>query len=199
MSGSIAQTPRRALLVDALTRAATEGGYSEVSVERVAGYAGLTVDDFHAEFEDLDQCLLAALESFLDRLVSHMEDSWEAGEDWPHQVKSAIRAGVDFIMELEGLSRVFLVDQSGPAAVELRLAAIGHAAEALRGARASYPVAAKYPEIMEQTLVSGVVLVVSRKLLAEEASLSSRLAEEVVELVLTPYLGRREAHRIAAE
>jgi hypothetical protein len=43
-----------------------------------------------------------------------------------------------------------------------------------------------------------VVLVVSGKLLAEEGSLSPKLAEELVELVLTPYLGRREGHRIAA-
>jgi AcrR family transcriptional regulator len=199
MKGSIAQPREKALFVDALTRAAAESGYTGVTVDRVADYAGLTPDDFYAHFEDLDQCLLAALEHFLDRLVNHMDGARDEGADWPQQVKLGIRAGVDFIMELERLSRVFLVEQSGPAAVELRLAAIGHAAEALRGARASYPVAAKYPEIMEQTLVSGVVLVVSRKLLAEEASLSSRLAEEVVELVLTPYLGRTEANRIAAE
>ncbi len=198
MLGSAVPGEHRAVFVDALTRAASESGYAEISLERVSDYAGLAPDDFYEHFEDLDQCLLAALELYLKRLHGHMDEAWQEVDGWPYQVKASIGAGVDFIMELECLSRIFLVDQSGPAAVELRLRAIGKAAHALRKARSIYPAAARYPEIMEQTLVNGVVLVVSGKLLAEEASLSDDLAEELVELVLTPYLGRREGHRIAA-
>jgi AcrR family transcriptional regulator len=198
MLGSVAHGEQKALFVDALTRAASESGYAEISLERVADYAGLAPDDFFEHFEDLDQCLLAALELYLERLHDHMDDAWQEVDGWPYQVKAAIGAGVDFIMELECLSRIFLVDQSGPAPVELRLGAIGKASDALRKARSIYPSAARYPEIMEQTLINGVVLVVSGKLLAEETSLSDQLAEELVELVLTPYLGRREGHRIAA-
>jgi hypothetical protein len=128
-----------------------------------------------------------------------MDDAWVDDDEWPAQVKASIDAGVAFLMEVESVSRLFLVEVTGPAAMELRLGAIRQGASALRSARNLYPRAARYPEIMEQTLVSGVVLVVFETLLAEETSLSADLSRELVELVLTPYIGSGEAARIAAD
>jgi AcrR family transcriptional regulator len=197
MLGSVASPSHRELFVDALTRAATESGYGDLDVDRIADYAGLPVEKFYDEFATLEQCRIAALERFIDRLSSHMEEECSGDEDWPIQVKAAILAGLDFISELDVASRLFLLDASGPAASERRLVSIRRAADALKPGRGLYRVAADYPVIMEQTLVTGVVLVVLGHLLAEEASLSPQRKTEVVELVLTPYLGTREARRIA--
>lgn len=200
MLGSVTQAEERALFVDALTRAAAESGYTGVTIERVANYAGRPADDFFNHFVDLDHCLLGSLERFLERLQEEMDDAWvDAEGSWPGRMKASIQAGVNFIMELECASRVFLVEQSGPAATEMRFAAVDGIARKLRPARELYPVAAHYPEIMEETLVAGVVLVISGALLAETPAFPEKLSEELVELVLTPYIGRREAHRIAGE
>lgn len=199
MLGSVANLSREALLLDALIRAASESAYANIDVDRVARYAGLSSEDFYAEFEDLEHCLVASFDRYLERLRAHMNDAWESSSDWPRNVRNSILAGVEFVMQLDGASRTFLVDQSGPVAIELRMRAVSEAAAVLRLARASYPAAAHYPEIMEQTLIGGVVLGLLGNLLAEEPAISSMRSAELVELVLTPYVGSRQAHLIATE
>lgn len=198
MLATASRAEERALLVDAFTRAAATEGYDDVTVEQVARYAGRSPDDFFGHFDGLDQCLLAALERFLERLYEEMEGAFmeERGE-WPLRMKAAIEAAVGFAMELDSASRLYLIELSGPAATELRLEMVHQIARALRPARDLYPVAADYPEIMEETLVAGVVLVISGALLEETSSIPAKLSEELVELVLTPYVGRKEAHAVA--
>jgi AcrR family transcriptional regulator len=197
------QTPsgdRRLRLTAALTRASTEWGYLAVAVDRIARYAGLTVDDFHEHFASKDECLLAAFERFLERLFSHVNDECRSAGDWPEKVKTVIEAGFEYVAELEGTARLFVVDakSAGPAAIELTAASIGRAATRLKHGRLLYPMSAGMPDPTEGTLVAGVVMIASVHLLAEEAYMLPELAPEAVEMVLTPYIGRHEARRLAA-
>lgn len=199
MLGSIVRSPREALLLDAFIRAASESDYAAIEVERVVCYAGLKEEDFRAEFADLDHCFLASFDRYLERLRQHMEDAWTEADEWPARVRATVRAGAEFVMQLGTASRTFLIDLSGPAAIEMRMRAVADAAEALRAARGRYPVAAAYPEMMEQTLVGGVLLGLLERLLAEEPRVPGALTDELVELVLTPYLGTRRAREVATE
>jgi len=189
----------RERLIAAFTRTVAERGYETVTVERVVSQAGLTVEDFHRHFSDRDQCLLAAYDDFVVRLMTHVEAACKGEDDWVDSIKAAIGAGLGFFGELASTSRFFMVEAmgSGPAAIERRFATIDLLAEPLRRGRELYPAAAALPAATEQTLVAGIVLLVSVHLLAEDLDALSRLEPDVVELVLTPYLGRREAQRVS--
>lgn len=189
----------RALLIDAFTKAVAERGYANVSVERVSSEAGLSPQVFFENFDSKAQCLLAAYDTFVDRLFSHAVRASARQSTWPEQVKAATGAILDFFSEVESASRVFTVEApgAGAAAFERRITSIDRFAALLRSGRERYPAAAVLPGATEQVLVAGFELLVTMHLLAEEGSVLPRLQPELVELLLTPYLGDSEARRVA--
>jgi len=183
-----------------MTRSAAERGYANTTVDQVASYAGVSRETFFRYFSGTDQCLVAAYDSFFERLMSHIEAACAPGDPWPIQVKTGIGASLTFFAEVASTGRVFAVEamSAGPAAIERRFASVDRVAELLRRGREYNPAAADLPAATERTLVAGIALLISVHLLAEEAYLLPSKESELTELVLTPYLGSREAKRIAA-
>jgi AcrR family transcriptional regulator len=196
---SIAISEVRGRLTDALTRVATECGYDAVDVEQIAQAAGVSVDEFHREFDSKDQCLLAAYDRFVERMLEHIGEGCEEAETWLEKVKLTIESAFEFLAELEGPARLFTIDtkRAGPAALERSCTSIDSAALRLKHGRLIFPVAANMPEPTERTLVAGVVMTAAIHLLAEEADQLERRAPECVEMILTPYIGARRARFIA--
>jgi AcrR family transcriptional regulator len=191
----------RERLADALTRAAAEYGYGAVDVDMIVRYAGLTAEDFDRHFESIDQCLLAGLDRFMERLYAHVEEACGEGGDWPGRVKASVTSAIEFISELEAVSRLFEVEavRLGEVVLERRSGAVEAAALRLKHGRLLYPRAADLPDAMERTLVTGIVFIVRRTLLHEDARTElPLLAPEFVEMVLTPYLGTGPAREAAA-
>jgi AcrR family transcriptional regulator len=194
-------TPREASerLTDAITRIASECGYPAVEIEQITSSAGLPVDAFHEHFSNKDQCLLLAYDRFLAHMLEHIEEACEGASDWPDKVKLTIEAAFEYVVELEAVARMFVVDAMSTRAAgeERRCASIDSAALRLKHGRLLYPRAADYPDAMERTLVSGVVMIGFTHLLSEDADTLPGLIPEAVELVLTPYVGSGPARDIA--
>lgn len=190
----------RERLADAATRAAAECGYPAIDIEQIVQYADVSVDDFHRHFSGKDECFLVAYERFLARMFEHIDEACEAATDWPDKVKITIESAFGFVAELEEVARLFAVDKkgAGPGAIALTLEAIDSAALRLKHGRLLYPESDYMPDTTERTLVGGVVLIASEHLLAEDAHRLPGFATEAAEMVLTPYLGSREARRVAA-
>ena len=68
----------------------------------------------------------------------------------------------------------------------------------LRAGRQHYPDATDLPEITEQVLVGGIACLIGGALLDEDYERVAALEPELVEFLLTPYVGGDEAKRIAA-
>jgi AcrR family transcriptional regulator len=186
-------------LTDAVTRIASEGGYPSVDIEQITSSAGLSVDAFHEHFSNKDQCLLGAYDRFLGDMLEHIEEACEEATDWPEKVKITIEAGFDYVVELEAVARLFVIEamNTGAAGVERRCASIDSAALRLKHGRLLYSRSADYPDAMERTLVAGVVMIALTHLLSEDAGSLPGLVPETVEMVLTPYVGSRSARSIA--
>jgi AcrR family transcriptional regulator len=189
----------RERLTDAVTRIATEYGYAGVGVEQIARQAGVSVEEFHRHFAGKDQCLLAAFDRFIERMLEQIDEACAGAESWPEKVKLTIESAFDFIAEVHGAARFFAVDarRTGPAALERSCSAIESAALRLKHGRLLFPAAADKPVSTERTLVAGVVMIASIQLLGEEADQLPGLAPEAVEMVLTPYVGARRARFLA--
>ncbi|HEY7255180.1 MAG TPA: TetR/AcrR family transcriptional regulator [Solirubrobacterales bacterium] len=187
-------------LTDAATRLATDRGYEALRAEAIAEAAGLSIEDFRRHFDGESQCLLAAYDRFIERLLDHVEEASAAVDSWPEKVKVTIEAGFQFVCELEPVARMFAVEsvRIGPAAIHRRLRSIDRAARVLERGRSIYPTTEGMPSTTERTLVAGVVAIAAQHLLAEEASDLSRIEVEAVEMVLRPYVGPAEARSVAA-
>jgi AcrR family transcriptional regulator len=195
----MARPDDRHRLIEAATRIATERGFDALDAEVLARATGLTPTDFHRYFDNVDQCILAAFDQFFERLLEHVSEASEGVAGWPEKVRATIVAGLEFITELEPVTRLFAVDAlcAGPGLIERRIAYIERGADRLKAGRELYPDAADLPGSMERTLVAGVVMLATTYLLGEEASRLAEVESEMVAMVLTPYLGI-EGARLAA-
>jgi AcrR family transcriptional regulator len=192
---------RRARLVAAFSKAAAEQGYSRLDVSTVARYGGVSVAEFEEHFQSVEQALVAAQEAFLERLWLDIEAACEGAGEWPEKVRDAVAAVIDSLVEASAIARVFAIEAPGVsfAAAERQYAALNCLAAVLRVGRRSYTRAASLPDSSERALVGGTVSIVCEHLLAEDPTAIPRLRGELVELLLSPYLGEEEARRVAAQ
>jgi len=192
-------TDERDLLIAVITKAATEYGYDALTVEFVVRRAGLTEAAFYEHFADMRRSLLVAQDRFFERFWTHVMEACDAHREWPAQVRAALDAAIDFLAEAPAYARVFAIEAAaaGPVATERQLSLIERLSSRLREGRANYPDAATLPQSTEQAVIGGIASLISGHLLAEEAYLLHALEPELLELLLTPYLGRSEARRRA--
>lgn len=197
-SGSPPQAQRKRL-IDAFIKVAAERGYAQTEVSEVAVVAGLSPDDFHAHFANKRECLSAAHDAFFGRLLAETAAAVDRDREWPLQVRDAVGAALEFVEETASRARFFTVEVlvAGPLMVERYASALEHVVPLLREGRKHFPAAAGMPEMTEPVLIGGVAFLVQRYLLAEERLRLARLEPELVEILLTPYVGREEAKRIA--
>lgn len=188
----------RARLLAAVAKAAGEQGYEQVTVERVARYAGVADVVFFQHFESREQALIAAYDSFVERLWDEAVGACAGTAPWPAQVRGAIAAVIGSLTEASAIARAFLVEAtaSSIAGAERQIAAMDRFAGLLREGRDASR-SHGLPEATERTLVGGIASIVSGCLLAEDPQALPALEPQLVELVLIPYVGIDEARRVA--
>lgn len=143
---------------------------------------------------------MAAQDVFLDRIWLEVVGACQAPTDWPERVRSALGSAIAAVTEASSLARVFAVEASTAslAAVERQYAMIDRFASLLGEGRNLYPRAASLPASTEQALIGGIFSILSGHLLAEDPGAISAVEADLVELLLTPYIGEGEAKRISA-
>jgi AcrR family transcriptional regulator len=189
----------RERLIDAFTRVASDRGYEQVTIEEITAAAGVSRTMFFDQFDSKRQCLTAAYDAFFERLTVQARDAGRAEETWPASVRAGVGASLEFLSETNSRARLFMVEgiAGGLPLLERRFALMGRLAQLLKGGRKLHPPAGKLPPSTEWFLVGGVFTRVSAHLLAEESGALLALEPEVVEHVLTPYIGAYEARRVA--
>jgi AcrR family transcriptional regulator len=191
---------QRQRLVAAISKAASEHGYAKLTVDQVLHYSGVSQATFDIHFESKEQGLIAAQDAFLDRLWLDVVSACDSPAGWPLKVRAALAAILTSLVEADNLARVFAVEAAAAslAAAERQFAVLDQFATLLRGGRHLYPNAASLPDATERALVGGIASIVSGHLLMEDPQAIPALEEQLVELVLIPYLGEGEARRVAA-
>jgi TetR/AcrR family transcriptional regulator len=191
----------RELLVAAVARAAAEHGYFRLTVDQVIRYAGVSRAAFDAHFESLEQAVVAAQDAFLGRLHEEVAAACHGDAEWPANVRAALSAGLDYLVEASTLARVFVIEAAAAslAARERQFATMDGFSELLRAGRRHYPDSADMPPMIERALIGGIASIVSDRLLSEEPRALVALEPQLAEFILVPYLGRAEARRVAED
>jgi AcrR family transcriptional regulator len=186
-------------MINAFTRIASERGWAETTVDEVAAAAGTTVDEFHRSFSNLRQCLSAAHDAFFRRLAAEVAAAVDDADEWPLRVRDAVAATLEFVAETATRARFFTVDalSAGPMILERETSELARVATAMREGREHSRSAAELPPLTEEILVLGAACLLRGVLLGEDPLPLERLRTELVEVLLSPYLGPAEASRIA--
>lgn len=137
-------------------------------------------------------------ESAAARLLDDVERACADGEDWPRGVRAAIVAVLARLSEEPELGRLLLFEpyDAGRGAQLRHQQTLDRLARLLRAGRRQTG-SEELPEHLEEGLVSAMAFFVGRRVAGNRTDVLPTLAPELTSLVLSPYVGREEADRLA--
>lgn len=83
---------RRDALLRAMLEELVARGYREASVDAARRAAGVSTAEFAGEFADKDDCLFAAYDRLVERMVATATSECGAAEPWPERVRAGLGA-----------------------------------------------------------------------------------------------------------
>jgi AcrR family transcriptional regulator len=192
---------QRERLIAGMAEAIGEHGYAGTTVSHITAHAAVSRRTFYEHFSSKDECFVAAYDSVMSGLQGRMSQGFEEAADWPHAIRSGVRAMLDFLATEPTLAQLCMVESfvAGPVVLERYDAMVQSFIPYFRRGRAGLqPEAlALLSPTTEEALVGGMISLVSRRIIAGQTSSLESLLPDLVEFILTPYLGGAEAAAIA--
>lgn len=175
-----------------------EEGYTALVVGAVTARAGVSRSTFYKLFDDKLDCVLAAQRRAVEALGQTIAWACAAEQDWPRGVANGIGAALAFADRFPGEAHLILASSqmaSEPALSRQGLSVHERLLELLREGAQHHPGARSPSVLAEQAAVGAAMSIVSSSLAAGEIDALAEHQADLVEIVLTPYLGGEEARR----
>jgi AcrR family transcriptional regulator len=191
---------QRERLLAATSAIFAEQGYASLSIGAVIARAGVSRSTFYKLFEDKADCVLAAQRRALEALGQTIAWACAAEQDWPHGVARALDATLAFATRFPGEARLVLASNqaaSEPALARQGLTVNERLIELLRAGARRHPGVGSPQGVSEQAALGAALSIVASFVVAEEFDALAERRAELVEILLTPYLGCEEAKRVA--
>jgi AcrR family transcriptional regulator len=185
-------------LLEAVVAATAEFGYAGLTVARIVREAGTTPASFNAHFADKQAAVEAAYQRLFERYLDRLLRTCSVQSSWPLKVKVGIGTTLDMAaaspVEARFLVEAMVGSWDFPGGM---IDSRDRLARLLVAGRTETPHGAELPGVTESALVGGIAGVIAGQLRAGEAKQLPALAPQLVQLTLTPYLGRDEAAEVA--
>jgi AcrR family transcriptional regulator len=121
LPGDLVRAVQRERLLAAMVSTATEVGYSTLTVQNVLTRAGISRPTFYEQFEDKEDCFLAAFDASAARMRECIEATASgAGPGWRDQLRSGIAELLRFIAEEPEEARMVIVEARASSPTGLR-------------------------------------------------------------------------------
>jgi AcrR family transcriptional regulator len=191
---------QRERLLAALAQTVAARGYKATTITEIVKAASVSSKAFYENFDSKEECFLAAFQAVVDHLRDVVAAAVAPYDDWSHAVIAALAALLDFFEAEPELARLCLVEPvtATPAIAARFRAEVVACIPYLEPGRGESAEAATLPDSTEDSLLGGLVVLTSRSILTGSGSLP-QLLPDLVEFVLSPYLGPERARALALE
>jgi AcrR family transcriptional regulator len=178
---------QRERLVAGTIAAVAADGFRDTGVTAISAASGVSRRTFYTYFKDKEECFLATYDLFEGHLFAVMADESEK-RTWPEQVRRRVRALIDLYAANPDLVRFSLAaPPSAGGAIDARARSfLERLVDALC---AGHPGEAS--EVERGALAGTIAAILIARV--EDGDPLPDAAAELVELVLSPYLGRTRA------
>jgi AcrR family transcriptional regulator len=195
---------QRLRLLDGVMRATAGRGFSEVRVADILGHAGVSRKTFYENFDDKEECLLAAYDSEMGELLKVAAEAFgdPALTSWPVRARAGLIAFLKRLSENPEASRVCFIDVigAGEKAIIKREATLRNFTYFIDAARGESD--NEVPGRTAFALLGGLSEMISSELLHGNPEQLEELAPDLVYLMCLPFLGpakaRKERERTSA-
>lgn len=192
---------QRARIIAALAEETAAQGYRAVTVADIVRRAGIARNTFYDNFASKEDCFLAAQDYAAQEALRRVVEAAEKVESWQGRVRTGLAAFLAAIAAEPALARMCFVEalSAGPAAIERYESSLQAFIPLFRIGRKVSPHGEELPETLEEAITGGVFWVLYQRIIAGETERIEEILPELLEFVLTPYVGAEAAKRVAQE
>jgi AcrR family transcriptional regulator len=190
---------QRERIVDATAAIVAEKGLAGLTIPEIARRANVSHQTFYEMYPTKDDAFLGAQKVGLHQALGIAVQAYEAqGEDWPMGVAAGIRALLDYLASEPAHAHLTVVDTfaASPLAIEIRDTGL-HAFAAYLQPGYHYASSHSVPGIAPEAIAGGIWQVLHNHIEHERVEDIASLAPQLVYVALAPFLGGKEAGRIA--
>lgn len=191
---------QRERLIAGLAEAIAENGYSGTTIAHITRHAAVSRRTFYEHFSSKDECFVAAYDVAIERIRECVTAACEeaSGEEWPRRVGAATAALLQLLSDDPALASITLVEglRAGREVYDRYQGALDSFVGYLHEGAPSAPQGGEVPEATGEAVVGGIASLLGRRILAGEAERLSELFPEILEFILSAYLGAEQARRI---
>ncbi len=190
---------QRERIVDATAAIVAEKGLQGLTIPEIARRANVSHQTFYEMYPTKDDAFLGAQKVGLHQALGIAVQAYEAqGEDWPMGVAAGIRALLDYLASEPAHAHLTVVDTfaASPLATEIRDTGL-HAFAAYLQPGYHYAPSRSVPGIAPEAIAGGIWQVLHNHIEHEHVQDITDLAPQLVYVALAPFIGGKEAGRIA--
>ena len=170
-------------------------GLNETTVAEICTAAGVSRRTFYAYFSSKEDCYLATYASIVEYVRGAADEAAMLADDWPGRIAAKLRTPLELFAanpDLASFSLVAPQRAGGPVTARYRQL-MSQAVEYLCEGMPPPPRTRSPSEAVAASLIGGMVALVARELDEGRGGELPRLLPDLLELFLTPYLGRGAA------
>jgi AcrR family transcriptional regulator len=199
-SEQVAYNQRERILA-AVAELVAEQGYPSLTVSKITKLARVSRRTFYEQFEDREDCFLAAFNIVVDHLHRLIDQAVEPVAGWPQKVAVGLAEILSFFVSEPQLAKIAMVDAltAGPTVAERYQEVVVGFGPFLRPGRKQHKAKGDLPDSTEDTIVGSIASVITREILAGRTAELESLHEDFVIFALTPYLGPKRAQKVAGK
>jgi AcrR family transcriptional regulator len=175
--------------MDAMAELTAEQGYEATKIADIVRRAGVARKTLYDNFDGKEEVFLGAFDATVAEVAGRIEESCvDVGEDWVDRVAAGLRAFLTYLAENPAAARMCLIEamSATPAASARYDDAMQRFVDLLRE---NVPADTDLPDTIEETLVGGVAWILHQKIRRGETEQALDLMPELLDFVLSPYLG----------
>ena len=191
---------QRERIVDATAAIVAEKGLAGLTIPEIARRANVSHQTFYEMYPTKHDAFLGAQKVGLHQALGVTVEAYEAqGDDWPMGVAAGVRALLDYLASEPAHAHLTVVDTfaASPLAIEIRDTGLHAFAAYLQPGYHYARPGRSVPAIAPEAIAGGVWQVLHNHIEHEPIADIADLAPQLVFVALTPFLGAKEAARIA--
>ncbi|HEX3692313.1 MAG TPA: TetR/AcrR family transcriptional regulator, partial [Solirubrobacteraceae bacterium] len=188
---------QRARVLTGMFEAVDERGAAEVTVADVVARSGVSRRTFYELFEDRDACFLAALDDALTMAAARAVPAYESQSKWVDRVREGLVALLCFLDDEPQIGRLLVcASLSGGRVVSARRnEVVAQLVAVVEQGRRDCRDASALPELTGEGTVGAALSIVRRNLEADKRTPLVLLTNDLMGMIVLPYLGPAAARR----
>ncbi|MBO0746704.1 MAG: TetR/AcrR family transcriptional regulator [Acidimicrobiaceae bacterium] len=196
-AGRAVRSPRERILT-AVAEISARDGYQALTREKIAGTARVSHSTFRELFGDKEEAFSAVQREIVEQAEQALAEV-PADLAWPERIRAGVEALLGLAAEDPELARAFLAESrpAGPRATAFHDESLARLVPALREGRKLESAPDELPERMEEGIIGGAAWHLSERLDRAAPDEVRELGPDLVAIVLSPYIGKREAAEVA--